>query len=128
MRNLQQLLAEVEQKLDRAQLEWFRSVPDPIQPLIKGWSNTQVWALAVPLLPTLLGEWVRECACQQAPIHHSTIDKLVKVEAKDITPLSAEYETLLLRSGVEPEEFFKRDVILDRLVIDSQDILKRVWE
>ena len=53
MRKLQQLLAEVEQKLDRTQLEWFRSVPDPIQPLIKGWSNTQVWSLAGPQLNTL---------------------------------------------------------------------------
>ena len=53
MRKLQQQLAEVEQKLERAQLEWFRSVPDPIQPLIKGWSNTQVWALAGPQLSTL---------------------------------------------------------------------------
>lgn len=53
MRKLQQLLAEVEQKLERTQLEWFRGVPDPIQPLIKGWSNTQVWALAGPQLNTL---------------------------------------------------------------------------
>ena len=89
--------------------------------------QNEVYA-AVPLLPTLLGEWVRECAYQQAPIHHSTIDKLVKIEAKDIVTLSAEYETLLLHSGVAPEEFFKRDVILDRLVVDSQDLLKKVWE
>lgn len=53
MKKLQQQLAEVEQKLDRTQLEWFRSVPDPIQPPIKGWSNTQVWALAGPQLNTL---------------------------------------------------------------------------
>lgn len=53
MRKLQQQLAEVEKKLERTQREWFRSVPDPIQPLIKGWSNTQVWALAGPQLNTL---------------------------------------------------------------------------
>nr|DAD67241.1 MAG TPA: hypothetical protein [Siphoviridae sp. ctXOZ1] len=36
MRELQRLLAEVEQKLNVTQLEWYRSCPDPIQPLIKG--------------------------------------------------------------------------------------------
>ncbi len=53
MRKLLQQLAEVEQKLERTQLEWCRSTTDPIRPLIKGWSNTQVWALAGPQLDTL---------------------------------------------------------------------------
>jgi hypothetical protein len=82
----------------------------------------------VPQLPTLLGEWVKECSYQRCPIDHKTIDKLVKVEMKDVIRLSAEYETILLHSGIEPEEFFKRDVILDRLVEDSQDILKKAWK
>ena len=53
MRKLQRLLSEVEQRLNATQLEWYRRVPDPTQPLIKGWTNTQVLALAGPQINTL---------------------------------------------------------------------------
>mgnify|MGYP001743901409 CR=1 FL=1 len=53
MRDLPNLLAEVEQKLNDTQLQWYQNCPDPIKPLIKGWSNTQLWVLAGPQLNTL---------------------------------------------------------------------------
>lgn len=80
MRELQRLLAEVDQKLNDTQLEWCRSVPDPIQPLIKGWANTQLWALAGPQINTL---YTGLYATQQAKLYDSFILPIVYRSAYD---------------------------------------------
>lgn len=74
MRALQRLLSEVEQRLNATQLEWVRRVPDPIQPLIKGWTNMQVWALAGPQINTL---HTGPDATQQAKLYDSFLHPIV---------------------------------------------------
>lgn len=81
MRELQRLLAEVDQKLNVTQLEWYRSVPDPIQPLIKGWTNTQVWALAGPQINTL---YTGPDATQPAKLYDSFLHPIVYRAAYDV--------------------------------------------
>lgn len=95
MRKLQQLLAEVEQKLERTQLEWYRSVPDPIQPLIKGWSNTQVWALAGPQLNTL---YAGPNATQPAKLYDSFLHPIVYRAAYDVSGATAAPEKVWIES------------------------------
>lgn len=95
MRKLQQLLAEVEQKLERTQLEWFRGVPDPIQPLIKGWSNTQVWALAGPQLNTL---YTGPGATQPAKLYDSFLHPIVYRAAYDLGGTTAAPEKVWIES------------------------------
>lgn len=95
MRKLQQLLAEVEQKLERTQLEWFRSVPDPIQPLIKGWSNTQVWVLAGPQINTL---YTGPGATQPAKLYDSFLHPIVYRSAYDVGGATAAPEKAWIES------------------------------
>lgn len=95
MRKLQQLLAEVEQKLERTQLEWFRGVPDPIQPLIKGWSNTQVWALAGPQLNTL---YTGPEATKPALLQDSFLHPIVYRSAYDLGGTTAAPEKVWIES------------------------------
>nr|DAK92650.1 MAG TPA: hypothetical protein [Caudoviricetes sp.] len=96
MRKLQQLLAEVEQKLERTQLEWFRSVPDPIQPLIKGWSNTQVWALAGPQLNTL---YTGPDATKPALLQDSFLHPIIYRAAYDVRGTAAAPEKAWVESA-----------------------------
>lgn len=100
MRKLQQLLAEVEQKLERTQLEWYRSVPDPIQPLIKGWSNTQVWALAGPQLNTL---YTGPDATQPAKLYDSFLHPIVYRAAYDVSGATAAPEKAWVESAPRAE-------------------------
>lgn len=86
MRELQRLLAEVEQKLEETQLGWYRTVPDPIQPLIKGWSNTQVWALAGPQINTL---HTGLDATQPAKLYDSFLHPIVYRAAYDVSGATA---------------------------------------
>lgn len=86
MRELQRLLAEVDQKLNNTQLAWYRSVPDPIQPLIKGWSNTQVWVLAGPQINTL---YTGPDATQQAKLYDSFLHPIVYRAAYDVSGATA---------------------------------------
>jgi len=95
MRELQRLLAEVDQKLIDAQLEWGRSVPDPIQPLIKGWSNTQVWALAGPQVNTL---YTGQDATQQAKLYDSFLLPIVYRSAYDLGGATAAPEKVWIES------------------------------
>ena len=95
MRELQRLLAEVDQKLNDTQLEWYRSVPDPIQPLIKGWSNTQLWALAGPQINTL---YAGPDATQQAKLYDSFLHPIVYRAAYDVTGTSAAPEKVWVES------------------------------
>lgn len=95
MRKLQQLLAEVEQKLDRTQLEWFRRVPDPIQPLIKGWSNTQVWVLAGPQLNTL---YTGPEATKPALLQDSFLHPIIYRAAYDVHGTTAAPEKVWVES------------------------------
>lgn len=95
MRELQRLLAEVEQKLEETQLEWFRGVPDPIQPLIKGWSNTQVWALAGPQLNTL---YTGLDATQPAKLYDSFLHPIVYRAAYDVSGATAAPEKVWIES------------------------------
>lgn len=103
MRKSQQLLAEVEQKLERTQLEWFRGVPDPIQPLIKGWSNTQVWALAGPQLNTL---YTGPDATKPALLQDSFLHPIVYRAAYDVRGTTAAPEKAWVES-------VPRDVVLE---------------
>lgn len=100
MRELQRLLAEVEQKLERAQLEWFRGVPDPIQPLIKGWSNTQVWALAGPQLNTL---YTGPEATKPALLKDSFLHPIVYRAAYDVCGATAAPEKVWVESAPRAE-------------------------
>lgn len=95
MRELQRLLAEVEQKLDRTQLEWYRSVQDPIQPLIKGWSNTQVWALAGPQLNTL---YTGPNAVKPALLQDSFLHPIIYRAAYDVRGTTAAPEKVWVES------------------------------
>lgn len=95
MRRLQQLLAEVDKKLNDTQLEWCRSVPGPIQPLIKGWSNTQVWALAGPQVNTL---YAGPNATQQAKLYDSFLLPIVYRAAYDLGGTTAAPEKVWIES------------------------------
>lgn len=95
MRELQRLLADVEQKLERTQLEWFRGVPDPIQPLIKGWSNTQVWALAGPQLNTL---YTGPEATKPALLQDSFLHPIIYRAAYDVSGATAAPEKVWIES------------------------------
>lgn len=95
MRELQRLLAEVEQKLERTQQEWFRVVPDPIQPLIKGWSNTQVWALAGPQLNTL---YTGPEATKPALLQDSFLHPIIYRAAYDVSGATAAPEKVWIES------------------------------
>lgn len=103
MRELQRLLAEVEQKLNDTQLEWFRSVPDPIQPLIKGWSNTQVWALAGPQLNTL---YTGPESTKPALLQDSFLHPIIYRAAYDVGGTTAAPEKVWVESA-------PRDAILE---------------
>lgn len=81
MRKLPRLIAEVEQKLNNTQLAWYRSVPEPIQPLIKGWSNTQVWVLAGPQINTL---YTGPDATQPAKLYDSFLHPIIYRAAYDV--------------------------------------------
>lgn len=100
MRELQRLLAEAEQKLERTQLEWFRGVPDPIQPLIKGWSNTQVWALAGPQLNTL---YTGPEATKPALLKDSFLHPIVYRAAYDVCGATAAPEKVWVESAPRAE-------------------------
>ena len=95
MRELQRLLAEVEQKLEETQLGWYRTVPDPIQPLIKGWSNTQVWVLAGPQLNTL---YTGLDATQPAKLYDSFLHPIVYRAAYDVSGATAAPEKAWIES------------------------------
>jgi len=95
MRELQRLLAEVDQKLNNTQLAWYRSVPDPIQPLIKGWSNTQVWVLAGPQINTL---YTGPDATQQAKLYDSFLHPIVYRAAYDVSGATAAPEKAWIES------------------------------
>ena len=95
MRELQRLIAEVEQKLIDTQLEWYRSTPDPIQPLIKGWSNTQVWTLAGPQVNTL---YTGPDATQQAKLYDSFLHPIVYRAAYDVSGTTAAPEKVWIES------------------------------
>ena len=95
MRKLPRLMAEVEQKLERTQLEWFRGVPDPIQPLIKGWSNTQVWVLAGPQLNTL---YTGPDATQPAKLYDSFLHPILYRSAYDLGGTTAAPEKVWIES------------------------------
>ena len=95
MRKLQQLLAEVEQKLNDTQLGWYRSTPAPIQPLIKGWSNTQVWVLAGPQLNTL---YTGPDATQPAKLYDSFLHPIVYRAAYDLGGTTAATEKVWIES------------------------------
>lgn len=95
MRKLHQQLAEVEQKLDRAQLEWYRSVPDPIRPLIKGWSIPQVWALAGPQLNTL---YTGPDATKSALLQDSFLHPIIYRAAYDVRGTTAAPEKAWVES------------------------------
>lgn len=104
MRKLQQLLAEVEQELERTQLEWFRGVPGPIQPLVKGWSNTQVWALAGPQLNTL---YTGPEATKPALLRDSFLHPIIYRAAYDVGGATAAPEKVWVESA-------PRDAILEK--------------
>lgn len=95
MRELQRLLAEVDKKLNDAQLGWYRSVPAPIQPLIKGWSNTQLWALAGPQVNTL---HTGPEATQQAKLYDSFLHPIVYRSAYDVSGTTAAPEKAWIES------------------------------
>lgn len=95
MRKLQQQLAEVEWKLEQSQLGWFRSVPDLIQPLIKGWSNTQVWALAGPQLNTL---YTGPDAVKPALLQDSFLHPIIHRAAYDVRGTTAAPEKAWVES------------------------------
>lgn len=95
MRKLQQLLAEVEQKLNDTQLRWYRSTPAPIQPLIKGWSNTQVWVLAGPQINTL---YTGPDATQPAKLYDSFLHPIVYRSAYDVSGATAAPEKVWVES------------------------------
>lgn len=95
MRELQRLLAEVDQKLDDTHLEWYRSVPDPIQPLIKGWLNMQMWALAGPQVNTL---YTGPDATQQAKLYDSFLHPIMYRAAYDVRGTTAAPEKAWVES------------------------------
>ena len=95
MRELQRLLAEVDQKLNDTQLAWYRSVPDPIQPLIKGWSNTQLWALAGPQINTL---YTGLDATKPAKLYDSFLHPIVYRAAYDVSGATAAPEKVWIES------------------------------
>ncbi len=103
MRELQRLLAEVEQKLEETQLGWYRTVPGPIQPLIKGWSNTQVWALAGPQLNTL---YTGPEATKPALLQDSFLHPIIYRAAYDVRGTTAAPEKVWVES-------VPRDAILE---------------
>jgi hypothetical protein len=88
-------MAEVEQKLNDTQLGWYRGVPDPIQPLIKGWSNTQVWVLAGPQLNTL---YTGPDATQPAKLYDSVLHPIVYRAAYDLGGTTAAPEKVWIES------------------------------
>lgn len=100
MRELQRLLAEVDQKLNDTQLEWYRSVPDPLQPLIKGWSNTQLWALAGPQINTL---YAGPDATKQAKLYDSFLLPIVYRAAYDVSGVTAAPEKVWVESAPRAE-------------------------
>ena len=95
MRELQKLLAEVDQRLIDTQLEWYRGCPDPIQPLIKGWSNTQLWALAGPQVNTL---YAGPDATQPAKLYDSFLHPIVYRAAYDVSGATAAPEKAWIES------------------------------
>nr|DAU00236.1 MAG TPA: hypothetical protein [Caudoviricetes sp.] len=95
MRELQRLLAEVDQKLEDTQLEWYRSCPDPIQPLIKGWSNTQLWALAGPQVNTL---YAGPDATKPAKLYDCFLHPIVYRAAYDVSGATAAPEKVWVES------------------------------
>lgn len=95
MKELQRLLAEVEQKLEETQLEWYRSCPDPIQPLIKGWAHTQLWVLAGPQLSTL---YTGPEATRPAKLCDSFLHPLVYRAAYDVSGATAAPEKVWIES------------------------------
>lgn len=95
MRELQRLLAEVDQKLSATQLEWYRSVPDPIQPLIKGWLNTQLWTLAGPQINTL---YTGPDATKPAKLYDSFLHPIVYRAAYDVSGTTAAPEKVWVES------------------------------
>lgn len=100
MRELQRLLAEVEQKLIDTQLKWYRSYPDPIQPLIKGWSNTQVWALAGPQLNTL---YTGPVTTKPALLQDSFLHPIIYRAAYDVGGATAAPEKVWVESAPRAE-------------------------
>lgn len=95
MRALQRLLAEVDQKLNDTQLEWYRNCPDPIQPLLKGWSNMQLWALAGPQVNTL---YTGPDATQPAKLYDSFLHPIVYRAAYDVGGATAAPEKAWVES------------------------------
>ena len=104
MRELQRLLAEVDQKLNDTQLGWYRSVPDPIQPLIKGWTHTQLWALAGPQLNTL---YTGPAAAKPALLQDSFLHPIIYRAAYDVGGATAAPEKVWVESA-------PRDAILEK--------------
>lgn len=95
MRELQRLLAEVEQKLNSTQLEWYRNCPDPIQPLLKGWANTQLWALAGPQINTL---YTGPDATQQAKLYDIFLLPIMYRSAYDVIGATSASEKAWIES------------------------------
>lgn len=95
MRKLPRLVAEVEQKLNDTQLGWYRSTPAPIQPLIKGWSNTQVWVLAGPQINTL---YTGPEATQPAKLYDSFLHPIVYRAAYDVSGATSAPEKVWIES------------------------------
>lgn len=100
MRKLPRLVAEVEQKLNDTQLGWYRSCPDPIKPLIKGWSNTQVWVLAGPQINTL---YTGPDATQPAKLYDSFLHPIVYRSAYDVSGATAAPEKSWIESAPRAE-------------------------
>lgn len=95
MREIQRLLAEVDQKLNDTQLEWYRRCPEPILPLIKGWSNTQVWALAGPQVNTL---YAGPGATRQVKLYDCFLHPIVYRAAYDVGGSTAAPEKVWVES------------------------------
>jgi hypothetical protein len=53
MEKLQKLISETEQRIENAQVGWWQAAPDPLKPLIIGWTNFQLWALSGPQVSAL---------------------------------------------------------------------------
>ncbi len=95
MRDLQRLIAEVAQKLNGTQLEWYWNCPGPIRPLLKGWSNTQLWALAGPQVSTL---YAGPDATQPAKLYDSFLHPIVYRAAYDVSGATAAPEKAWIES------------------------------
>ena len=122
MRKLQQLLAEVGQELERTQLEWFRSTPDPIQPLIKGWSNTQLWALAGPQVNTL---YTGPNAAQQVKLYDSFLHPIVYRAAYDVGGATAAPEQVWIESVPRAEILATAKEMADNPVSNVLDFVSQ---